>query len=235
MGIVSATHNNRPADHVSRLIALLGYSMPLFVFGFILQLVLGLYVTVPRGGFQFGVFPISTPFSTTCGICVSDPGQVAAYTGAPLFDGILSGNAAYTWDALVALVLPAFTLAFTTIGALTRIIRSSMLEALRQDYILLARSKGLRNRVVVYRHALRNALLPAVTVAGLITAGLFSGVVIIETVFAWPGIGAAGLQAALSLDLNFQELYILATAAIIVVANLSVDILYAVLDPRIRY
>jgi len=123
----------------------------------------------------------------------------------------------------------------TTIAALTRVLRSSMLEALRQDYVLLARSKGLRERVVIYRHALRNALLPAVTIAGLIVATLFGGVVLIEIVFAWPGIGAAAVSASLNFDVNFLELYILVTALILVVTNLFVDIIYAKLDPRIRY
>ena len=131
--------------------------------------------------------------------------------------------------------LPALALAVTTIAALTRILRSSMLEALRQDYVLLARSKGLRNRVVIYRHALRNALLPAITVSGLIVAFLFSGVVLIEIVFALPGIGAAAVSASIVFDLNFLELYILVTALIIVLANLAVDVIYAKLDPRIRY
>jgi peptide/nickel transport system permease protein len=141
----------------------------------------------------------------------------------------------YVWDALVALVLPSITLAITSIGALTRIIRSSMMEALSQDYILLARSKGLRERVVIYRHALRNALLPAITISGLLTASLLGGVVIVEIVFSWPGVGNASLVAADVLDINFLELYVLVTALAIIMTNLVVDILYAKLDPRIRY
>jgi peptide/nickel transport system permease protein len=110
-----------------------------------------------------------------------------------------------------------------------------MMEVLRQDYILLARSKGLKERVVVYRHALRNAILPAITVSGLIIAFLLGGAVIIEIIFSWPGVGQASLSAAYVLDINFLELYVLVTALIIVVANLVVDIIYAKIDPRIRY
>lgn len=235
LGILSATHNNRIPDHISRLFALLGYSVPIFVLGPLLQLVFGLYIAVPSGGYLVGLLPISGVLSNTCAVCVADPGQITIFTGAPLFDSILSGNAGYFWNSLVALILPSFALAITTIAALTRVLRSSMLEALHQDYILLARSKGLRNRVVIYRHAMRNALLPAVTIAGLLVATLFGGVVLVEYVFALPGIGAAAVSASIAFDTNFLELYILTTALIIVVANLAVDLIYAKLDPRIRY
>jgi peptide/nickel transport system permease protein len=109
-----------------------------------------------------------------------------------------------------------------------------MMDVLRQDYILLARSKGLREHVVVYKHALRNAVLPAVTVSGLLVAYLLGGAVIVEIVFSWPGVGNASLAAADVLDINFLELYVLVTAVIIVLTNLVVDILYSVIDPRIR-
>jgi len=108
-------------------------------------------------------------------------------------------------------------------------------EALSQDYITLARSKGLRDRTVIYRHALRNAMLPAITVSGLIFASFLGGVVVVEYVFTYPGIGAAALAASKALDINFLELYVLVSALIIVSANLIVDVLYAFLDPRIRY
>lgn len=235
LGIISATHNNKWPDHFSRLLAILGYSMPVFWLGFLLQLVFGVYVTIPHGQFNVGLLPISGPFSVTCGICISNPGTVVAYTGAPLFDSILSLNGAYFWDALVPLILPTIALSISTLAALTRVTRSSMLEALRQDYIILARSKGLKERVVVYKHALRNALLPTLTISGLVLAFLLGGVIVVEYVFSWPGIGSAVLSATYVFDVNFMELYVLVTALIIVVTNLLVDILYAVLDPRIKY
>ena len=235
MGIVSATHNNKLPDHVSRLIAIAGYSMPIFWLGFLLQLIFGLYITVPNGQYSVALLPTNGAFSTTCGACLGSPGTVTAYTGLPILDSMLSGNGAYFWDTLVALVLPTITLSVSTLGALTRIVRSSMMEALRQDYILLARSKGLKERVVVYRHAFRNALLPALTISGLIFAFLLGGVVVVEYIFAWPGVGSAAVTATTVFDVNFLELYILVTALIIVLANLGVDILYAVLDPRIKY
>lgn len=231
LGIVSATRNNKLPDHISRIVSLGGYSIPQFWFGYVLLIVFVLYVRV--GG--LGLLPGSGPLATNCVICFQNPGTVRAVTGAPIIDGILAGNLRYAWDSFVAMILPAVTLSITSIGALTRIVRSSMLEVLRQDYILLARSKGLQDRVVVYRHALRNALLPAVTVAGLLTAFLFGGVVVIEIVFDLPGVGYTSLQAVNVFDINFIELYVLVTAFIIVVTNLAVDIIYAKLDPRIRY
>jgi peptide/nickel transport system permease protein len=235
LGIISATRNNRLPDHLSRLVAILGYSMPIFWLGFLLQLIFGVYVAVPRGGFSVGLLPTNGALSTTCGACIANVGSISTYTGAPILDSLFSRNLPYFWDTLIALILPTITLSVSTLGALTRIVRSSMMEALRQDYILLARSKGLKERVVVYRHAFRNALLPALTISGLIFAFLLGGVVVVEFIFSWPGIGAAALAATFVFDVNFLELYILVTALIIVMANLGVDILYAILDPRIKY
>jgi ABC-type dipeptide/oligopeptide/nickel transport system permease component len=233
LGILSATHNNKLPDHLARIFSVGGYSVPQFWFGAVLQIIFVLYIRVNGTG----LFPASSTegLATFCGICISSPGTVTAYTGAPVIDGILSANPSYFWDALIALALPALTLAITSIGAISRIVRSSMMDALRQDYITLARAKGLKERVVVYRHALRNALLPVVTVSGLLAAYLLGGVVVIEIVFSWPGVGNTAYAAAEYLDINFLELYVLATATIIVVINLIVDIIYAKLDPRIRY
>jgi ABC-type dipeptide/oligopeptide/nickel transport system permease component len=235
LGVLSATHSNRLPDHFSRLLSILGYSMPIFWLGFLLQLVFGVYLTIPEGAFHVAILPTNGAFSTTCAICVGNPGTVTSYTGAPFFDGILSLNGAYAWDGFVPLILPTITLSISSFAAITRVTRSSMLEALRQDYIILARSKGLRERVVIYRHALRNALLAPLTVAGLALAYLFGGVVITEYIFSWPGVGSAFLAAVTVFDLNFLQLYIIVIALIIVLANLAVDIIYAVLDPRIKY
>jgi peptide/nickel transport system permease protein len=236
LGVISATHNNKWPDHLSRIFALSGYSIPIFWLAFVLQIVFVLYVSIPTGkGLSLNLLPASGDFTTSCFLCFSSPGSAHAYTGMPMLDGILSLNFKYFWDGLVAVILPSITLAVSTIAALTRILRSSMLECLRQDYILLARSKGLRERTVVYRHALKNAILPAITITGLIFAFLLGGVVVVETIFTWPGVGRAAVEAAQAFDVNFLELYVLITALIIVLANLTVDVLYAILDPRIRY
>jgi ABC-type dipeptide/oligopeptide/nickel transport system permease component len=110
-----------------------------------------------------------------------------------------------------------------------------MLEVLRQDYITMARSKGLKERVVIYRHALKNALIPAATLTGLFFAGLLGGALITEFVFSWPGVGRVSLLAVFQGDSNFLLLYSLTIAAIIVLANLAVDVMYVFLDPRIKY
>lgn len=224
LGVVSAVQNNKPVDHASRIVALTGISTPTYWFGYVLQLVFFYYFI------QWGL-----PSLPVQGAVGSNVGTVVHYTGLPFVDGILSANWAYAWSALRHVILPAFTLAFISLGALTRLVRASMLEVLRQDYIILARSKGLRERVVIFRHALRNALIPALTVAGLLFAGLLGGAVITETVFNWPGVGFLSVRAVLQGDSNFVLLYTLVTALIVVVANLVVDILYAVVDPRIRY
>jgi len=236
LGIISATHNNRAPDHASRIVALVGHSMPIFWLGFLFQLAFVFYIVVPYGhGNSIGLLPSNGVLATQCGICIANPGSISTFTGSPLVDAIISGNPAYWWDSFIALILPTVTLSFATLGALTRVVRSSMVECLRQDYILLARSKGLKDRVVVYRHALRNAMLPAITITGRIVALLMSGVVIVEYVFSWPGVGSALLQASTYFDVNFLELYTLVIVLIVVASNLAVDVLYAFLDPRIRY
>lgn len=231
LGVVSATHNNKLPDHISRLVSLGGYSVPQFLFGAVLLLIFALYIR-PGG---LGLFSASGALATTCAICFQNPGQITQFTGLPIIDALASFNFPYFWDSIVAIILPALTLAITSLGAITRIMRSSMMDALKQDYIVLARAKGLKNSSVIYTYALRNALLPAVTVSGLLVSYLLGGAVIVEIVFSWPGIGNAILGAAEVADVDFIELYLLVTAAIIIATNLVVDILYAKIDPRIRY
>ena len=231
MGIISATRNNKLPDHASRILSLTGYSLPTYWFGLMLQIVFVIYLSFNGKG----LFPSEGALATECGICFASPGTINPITGLPLIDSLLSANIPYFWDSFVSLVLPTLTVSLGLLSLLTRIVRSSMMEALRQDYILLARSKGLQERIVVYRHALRNAMLPAITVSGFLFSGLLGGVVLTEYVFAYPGVGQAFVAASLVLDINFLELYSLVIAVILVVTNLCVDILYAVLDPRIRY
>jgi peptide/nickel transport system permease protein len=235
LGIVAAVNRNKPQDHISRIISLLGYSMPAFWLGYLLQLVFYLYISIHSGNFSYGLLPASGALSSDCALCFRNPGQIKTYTGFPLIDSLFSGNFPYFWDSIVAMILPSITLALSILGSLTRVIRASMIDALKQDYIILARSKGLRERTVVYRHALKNAVLPALTIAGYILGALLGGVVVTEFVFSWPGVGQVALQAALYDDINFLELYALVCAAIIMITNLGVDVAYSVIDPRIRY
>ncbi|MGD1055168.1 MAG: ABC transporter permease [Nitrososphaerales archaeon] len=225
LGIVSALKNNKLPDHLSRIVALTGYSTPAYWFGFILQLVFFYYFSV------WGLPSLPNHGAVSDSLA----GSVSSATGIPVLDGLLAGNLNYSWDAFLHLILPAFTLAFISLGYLARIVRASMLEVLRQDYIILARSKGLSERVVIYRHALRNALIPAATLTGLFLAGLLGGALITEFVFTWPGVGRLSLYAVFEGDANFIIFYTLVTAVIIVASNLVVDVLYVFLDPRIKY
>lgn len=234
LGILSATRNNKIPDHVSRVVAVVGHAMPSFWLGFILQIFFVLYLTIRVGQFSTGLLPAGGSLATNCAICFPTPGHIGLFTGIPIVDSLISLNFQYFWDSLVALILPSITLALVTIGSLTRVLRSSMLDVLRQDFILLARSKGIKERSVIYRHAFRNAMLPVLTITGLLFAYILGGVIIIEDVFDWPGVGQAALSASLANDVNFLELYTLVTAVIILSSNLLVDIVYGALDPRIR-
>ncbi len=138
-------------------------------------------------------------------------------------------------DSPSSLILPAVTLAASHIGMITRLVRRCMLEALSQDYITTARAKGLEERAVNYRHALRNALIPTVTVIGLHLGSLIGGSVIVETVFAWPGVGWLMYQAINARDLPLVRADVLVMAIIITFINFAVDVSYCYLDPRIRY
>ena len=138
-------------------------------------------------------------------------------------------------DAVIHLIMPGFCLGYITLAIITRMMRSSMLEVLKEDYITLARSKGLRERVVIYRHALRNAMIPTVTVIGLGFGGLITGAVLTETIFSWPGLGRWAVASILTNDIPSINAFTILVAIIFVTANLIVDLIYATLDPRIRY
>jgi peptide/nickel transport system permease protein len=155
-------------------------------------------------------------------------------TGFFTVDAALAGNWTLFRNALRHLILPAFVLGSYTTGLITRVTRSSMLEVLSQNYVRVAQAKGLRQRTVLLRHALRNALIPVVTVIGFSYGSLLAGAVLTESIFAWPGIGQYAYRASTSLDFPAIMGVSLLIAAIFVVTNLIVDLLYFVLDPRLR-
>ena len=226
-GIISALKNNKLPDHVSRLVALTGVSTPVFWLGLLLQLVFFYYfhlLGLPN-------LPSNGRVDTT--LALDHP--ITQVTGLMIVDTLITGNFIMTEDSLAHLILPSFALGFISLGVIMRIMRSSMLEVLRQDYIILARSKGLSERVVIYRHALKNAMIPTVTVAGLAIAGLLGGAPLTETVFGWPGMGRLAVNAIGRNDAALIMGFTFITALILVLANLVVDILYAYLDPRIKY
>jgi len=139
------------------------------------------------------------------------------------------------WDRIHHLILPAFVLATADMAGLTRYSRSSMLEVLRQDYIRTAKANGFRNKTVIFKHGLRNGLIPIITILGLMLPSFIGGSVIIESIFAWPGIGLLFVEAAFQRDYPVIMAVIVIAAALVVIGNLLADILYAIFDPRIEY
>jgi peptide/nickel transport system permease protein len=223
LGIQAALNHNKFIDQAARIFAILGYSFPTFVFGLLALLIF--YA-------KLGWFPpgrVSTEFSQV----ILQPGfnQV---TKLITIDALLNLRFDIFLDALRHLVLPVITLSYLSWALLLKVTRSSMLEALRQDYVTTARSKGLSENTVISRHVLKNALIPVATIAGATVAGLLNGVVITETIFNWNGLGEAAASAALNLDVLTMLGYALFTALLFVLVNLGVDILYGLLDPRVR-
>jgi peptide/nickel transport system permease protein len=224
LGIISALHHNKPIDQISRVFAIIGWSFPTFVFGLLMILVFYAWL----GWFEPG--RLSTQFSQE----VLKPG-FTQYTHLMTVDSLLNLRFDIFIDAVRHLIMPVATLSVVIIALLLKVARSSMLEVLRQDYVTTARAKGLKERVVINRHARRNAMIPVLTIAGTTTASLLNGSVVTEVIFNYPGIGSAIAAAALSLDVLTMLGFTLFTAFIFVLANLIVDILYGFLDPRVRY
>lgn len=219
LGIISAVKKDKWPDHLSRIFALMGVSMPVFWLGLILLFVLY---------YKLGLFP---------GPGRLDPGipEPPRITGILTLDSLLTGNLEAFSNALWHLVLPSFVLGYYASASITRITRSALLEVLNQDFIKTARSKGLSERIVLFRHALRNALIPTTTVIGMTYGSLLEGAVLTETIFAWPGLGRYSTGAFLSVDFLAVMGATLLIALIYSLANLIVDVIYAFLDPRIRY
>jgi peptide/nickel transport system permease protein len=218
-GTISAIKRNTITEQVLRGISILGVSAPSFLFA--LSLLYVFYLTL-------GILPGPGRISSR----ISPP---APWTGFYLIDSLAAGDWRLFIDSLRHLILPGMCLGMFTMGLITRTTRSSLLEVLSQDYIRTARAKGLREGNLIRLHALGNALLPVVTVIGMGFSNLLSGVVLIETIFAWLGIGQYAYQSAQNLDFPAIVGVSLLIALNHVVINLGVDILYGLLDPRIRY
>jgi len=159
-------------------------------------------------------------------------GEIHSFT--TNYGSILTGNLETLGSSLYHIIMPAFTLGFATLALILRMTRSSMLEVMGMDYIRTARAKGLSERKVIFKHALRNALIPTVTVSGLQFGALLGGAVLTESIFNWPGMGRFAANAVLGLDFNSVMGFTLGVAIIYVIANLIVDLLYAVIDPRVK-
>jgi peptide/nickel transport system permease protein len=218
LGVISAVKKNTPIDAAGRVIAVLGLSMPSFWLAILLQ-----FVFFARLGLL--------PDGQRLPIGVDPPRTITTlYT----VDSLLTLNFSTFWIALQHLIMPVFVLGFIALAPITRMIRSAMLEVLNQDYVRTARAKGLNNNLVITRHALKNALLPVVTVTGLQLGLLLSGTLLVEIVFSWPGIGRYAFQAIQNQDPNSLISVTLIIGFGYVIANLLVDVVYIFLDPRIR-
>jgi ABC-type dipeptide/oligopeptide/nickel transport system permease component len=223
LGTISAVRRDTPTDHTTRIMALAGVCLPVFILAIILQYVFA---------FSLGWFPVVGRFDENLYNEVS----WADYriTGFLLIDTLLHTDLTRFEDAVWHLILPAICLSFGSIAIILRIMRGSMLEVVNQDYIKTARSKGLPEKVVVKKHARRNALIPTVTVIGLAFGALLGGAVLTETIFSWPGMGRWAATATAANDSAAILGFTLITALIYVLVNLVVDIMYAFLDPRVR-
>jgi peptide/nickel transport system permease protein len=207
-GIVGALRQNTWADYTATTIAMVGVSIPEFFIGVLLLLVfsIGLGGFLPSSGWVY--LPGTCP-SMVCGVSL--------------------------WGNVQHVLMPALALGVGRAALLTRLLRASMLEVIRTEYVTTARAKGLGERPVVFKHALKNALIPTVTVMGLQVGFLIGGAIVIETLFAMPGLGTFGIDAIIARDYQQVQGFALLTALAFVVINLLVDLTYTFLDPRIRY
>lgn len=217
-GVISASRQYSILDYSAMVGALFGLSMPVFWLGIMLMMIFGIYLDL---------FPISGRLDSTI--------TMERITNFLIIDSLLAGDWEAFKNVLSHLFLPALALGTIPMAIIARMTRSSMLEVLRQDYIRTERSKGLSEKIVIYKHALRNALIPVVTVIGLNFGLLLAGAILTETVFAWPGVGKYAVDAVRYRDYPAVQGVTMFFAIIFVFVNLIVDILYAYIDPRIHY
>jgi peptide/nickel transport system permease protein len=217
-GILAATRRGSIFDVMGTFGALIGVSIPTFWLGLILIIVFGVWLEW---------LPISGRVDPRLGADSS--------TGFLITSSLLHGDWVVFKDALRHVILPALTLAGWPAAIVSRMTRASLLEAMDQDFIRTARAKGLTERTVIRSHAMRNAMIPIITVLGLELGGMLGGAVITETVFAWPGVGKLTADAIAARDYQVTQGVVLLLGAVFVLINLLVDLCYAVIDPRIRY
>jgi len=216
-GVLAAVKRNTVIDHSITAVSLVGYSMPIFWWALLLILLFSV---------NLGWMPVAGRLNF-----IYDIDRV---TGFMLIDTLLAGDKDAFFDALHHLVLPAIVLATIPLAVITRMTRSSMLEVLKQDYIRTARAKGLSEFSVIFKHALRNALIPVITVIGLQTSILLTGAILTEIIFSWPGIGKWILEAVYRRDYPVVQGGVLLIAGLVILVNTTVDLLYVVINPVLR-
>jgi peptide/nickel transport system permease protein len=241
LGLVSALNRNSFFDTFTMLLANIGVSMPVFWLGLLLAYVFALLLK----GTPFYIPPSSRlspgmsmlPLVKVWGLKDLSPLStflIGLVSNSAILNGLLTGNFALVRDALWHLILPSMAVGTISLAVIARMTRSSLLDVLGQDYIRTARAKGLQENKVIIKHALRNALVPIVTIIGIQTGGLLSGAVLTETIFSLPGVGSRMVEAILSRDYPVVQGFAVVIAIIFVFTNLIVDVSYAYLDPRIR-
>jgi ABC-type dipeptide/oligopeptide/nickel transport system permease component len=220
IGVLAAIRRNSFIDNASMIVALVGVSMPIFWLGILL-----IYL-----------FAVNLQWLPPSGrLSVTGVSNFQPVTGLFVLDGILRLDPKTFWDALRHLILPGIALGTIPMAVIARMTRAAMIEVLSQDYVRTARAKGLSERVVTLKHALRNAMLPVTTVIGLSFGTLLGGAVLTETIFSWPGIGSWIVEGIFQRDYPIVQGGVILVAGVFVFVNLLVDILYSVLDPRIQY
>lgn len=219
LGVIAAVRRDGPVDHLSRLLGVGGVAMPTFWTG-----LLAVYVFF----YHLGVAP--PPLGRL------SPGVTAppALTGLYTVDALVSGHGRALLSALHQLMLPALTLGFSVMAPVTRMVRATMLEILESDYVKAAWAAGLPRRTIVYGDALRNCMIPVITLIGVVFGFLMAGNVVVEIVFAWPGIGNYAVTSLLTKDAAPIQGFVLFVAVVYVLINLAVDVAYGVVDPRVR-
>ena len=219
LGVLAAVRRDGPLDHASRLLGVGGVAMPTFWTG-----LLAVYVFF----YHLGIAP--PPLGRL------SPGVTAptALTGLYTLDALLTGNWRVLGSAAHQLVLPALTLGFSVMAPVTRMVRATMLEILESDYVKAAWAAGLPRRTIVYGDALRNCMIPVITLIGVVFGFLMAGNVVVEIVFAWPGIGNYAVTSLLTKDAAPIQGFVLFVAVVYVLINFTVDVVYGLVDPRIR-
>jgi len=217
-GIISASRQYSVFDYSFMGLALFGVSMPVFWLGIMLMMI-------------FGVYLRWLPISGRISMMIS----FQRITGFYILDSIITGNFVAFISTLRYLILPSIALSTIPMATIARVTRSSMLEVLRQDFIRTERAKGLSERMVIYKHAVRNAMIPVITVIGLNFGLLLAGAILTETVFSWPGIGRYVVNAVNMRDYPVVQGCVLFFASMFVIVNLITDIVYVYIDPRIHY
>ena len=219
LGILAAVKQGSWIDHTCRVVATAGVSLPVFFTGLLL-----VYIFYYQLGWSPAPIGRLDAFATA-------PPQI---TGFYLFDSLVTGNFETFRAAFSQLILPAFTLGIFSLAPIARMTRASMLAVLASDFVRTARASGLDNRTVILTYAFRNAMLPVVTTLGMVFSFLLGANVLVEKVFAWPGIGSYAVEALLQSDFAPVQGFVLAMAVLYVALNLLIDMLYGVIDPRVR-